>query len=920
MMRQKSLGMYFILGALAVYGCAGEDSANGGGGAGGDIAGSGGAGGDVGGAGGGGSTGCTSDFQCAAGEVCVGVTCRPGECNREKSCPPGQTCDPNSYLCSGSQSEQCTDDRDCVGMGLCDAGSCVDVECLNNSHCPIGESCSDQNRCVAEVGECQDGDGDGYGPGCDAGPDCDDANAGVNPGVTENGSTLCDDGIDHDCDGADPVCGEVDVDGDGVSVDRGDCDDNDPEVNPLASEVPYNGKDDDCNAETRDDDLDGDGFGKADDCDDRAAHINPEARDIPGDGIDQDCDGEDRVAMQVDRDGDGVTEADGDCNDDNSEVNPNVAEIPYNGVDDDCNAETRDNDLDGDGFQTPTDCDDNNASVNPNAAEVYYNGVDDDCDAATDDRDQDGDGERAIAAGGVDCNDENANVNTAQAEVAYNGVDDDCDANTPDDDLDGDGFARADECDDNNADVNPDAVENAEVNCDDGVDNDCRGGDVACGVELMDRDGDQVPDDVDCEPDNPDVPGLREIVNNGIDDDCDPSTADMCMEDAFDNLASNATPAVATGVEDGNRRGVQYASLMLCSGDEDWYRVVLQEGDGLEVDIFFDGEESDLDMELLKSTNDELLQVDSSVSIDSIETVYERRATAATTYYVRVYGYRGAAGSYDMTVNVFQQCIDDAKSTATEHNDRREEANVSFPASDRQLQICDYDDDWYAITLDANTDLRLDLLFDDSDGDLDMELYQEGVAAPIRRAVTFTDDEVIQGNFAAGLYYVRVYSAGDDQNSYHLIQSTGLPQTEREGFDNEVNNIPDAAGQQPGELVVPLNFQDAPEGAVIRKLVIRDLFLEHDNLTDLRIVARWNGEDVAVVWDRLGDEDGRDGGFDDDFVYDFGRPDIDLDDRRYRAFEGLPAAGLFELVVQDVLSGDQGFVSSLDVEVEYVIP
>lgn len=70
-----------------------------------------------------------------------------------------------------------------------------------------------------------------------------------------------------------------------------DCDDGDAGVNPGSTEVPYNGKDDDCDPYTEDDDLDHDGFMSFEDCDDSNNKVYPNFIELCGDGLDNDCNG-----------------------------------------------------------------------------------------------------------------------------------------------------------------------------------------------------------------------------------------------------------------------------------------------------------------------------------------------------------------------------------------------------------------------------------------------------------------------------------------------------------------------------------------------------------------------------------------------------------------------------------------------------
>ncbi len=209
-----------------------------------------------------------------------------------------------------------------------------------------------------------------------------------------------------------------------------DCDDFDPEVHPGADEVPYDEVDNDCDEETPDDDLDGDGFDHGEDCDDQDASAWPGAAETC-DGVDNDCDDDidDGVGttVYVDSDGDGYgveesgelacevgsgeSDVAGDCDDEDAQVKPDATEV-CDGIDNDCDEAVDDDDAvadpetwfedaDGDGYgvaestalacdapsnyaDNASDCDDEDASVHSGGLETLGDDVDGDCDDGRD--------------------------------------------------------------------------------------------------------------------------------------------------------------------------------------------------------------------------------------------------------------------------------------------------------------------------------------------------------------------------------------------------------------------------------------------------------------------------------------------------------------------------------------------------------
>jgi hypothetical protein len=491
-------------------------------------------------------------------------------------------CNETAVAIHSHATELCSNvvDDDCDGANTLADTECVDVvDRDGDGRCPRGTDMNGDRNCA------------GSGEMSASIVDCDDSRANVYTGGGEN----CSDTVDNDCDGdtdlADGQCqGDSDVDGDGycpVGIDLnsdgdcvdagevvtsiGDCDDNNPAVNPDASEITAL--------------LCGDGVDN--ECDGAADLNDSECRSFR----DEDLDGYCPLGQDVDRDGDCTGPPDlmtgADCDDGSALRNPGLLEncVDPDDIDEDCDGVSNLDDIGADGRVEST-------------CEGYLDLDDDGYCYVGPDSNLDGDCVDVGEFGFGDCDEVSplaSMINPTSTEICTDGADNDCDgsadARDPECaayvDADRDGFceighdvngdrdcADADEQDGpvDMAPTDPTVYPGAPENCLDERDNDQDGAidadDTGC-VSSVDADGDgycplgrDLNEDGDCLDDGEDVvisdcddgdgevrPGATEACFDYRDNDCD-TDVDLFDRGCFYLLDRDGDGFCGMGVDD----------------------------------------------------------------------------------------------------------------------------------------------------------------------------------------------------------------------------------------------------------------------------------------------------------------------------------------------------------------------------------
>ncbi len=254
-----------------------------------------------------------------------------------------------------------------------------------------------------------------------------------------------------------------------------------------------------------------------------------------------------------------------------------------------------------------------------------------------------------------------------------------------------------------------------------------------------------------------------------------------CEDDVFEEndtrIQAQGKPALAPDA---------YQDSRSCSGDDDWYRVVVGEDSTLGA-VIEGGAASNLNVGLYNWGGSAITIADGPGSSEVVET-----CVAAGTYYVRVWAFGAADNAYDLLVDATPAtcdatCVDDD----LEPDDTRQQASYAeiypdgYAVADRML--CTDDDDWYEIELFTGEVVDVDLTFVHGSAleDLDLHFHDgDGVdLTPCTEEMPQTCS-AMQGQSASSnehyermideagcspcTFYVRVHGFAGAQNEYDL--------------------------------------------------------------------------------------------------------------------------------------------------------
>lgn len=241
---------------------------------------------------------------------------------------------------------------------------------------------------------------------------------------------------------------------------------------------------------------------------------------------------------------------------------------------------------------------------------------------------------------------------------------------------------------------------------------------------------------------------------------------------------------------------------ILCQRDSDFFRMDVDAAERLDITLFFEHDQGDLDIYLYDESGNLLT---SSTGMGD-----EERVTAwfplATQYYLEIFGYQDAQNHYflnaeveynpgdadgdmdsdsdidgDTDIDSDSDSDSDLSCPQDDSYEENDEINDAYPIDSHSSLYgiaCSDDQDFYQIYLNAGDHLDMVAYFSHNQGDVDMALYNSQQAV-IQEATSTTNNEYIT-YFAdtSGYYYITLWGWNHEQNQYHLDLNTTSSDTD----------------------------------------------------------------------------------------------------------------------------------------------
>jgi hypothetical protein len=261
---------------------------------------------------------------------------------------------------------------------------------------------------------------------------------------------------------------------------------------------------------------------------------------------------------------------------------------------------------------------------------------------------------------------------------------------------------------------------------------------------------------------------------------CDGGGGGTCTDDGFED---NDALAQAKPISAGTENLVSCPSASGTGDDEDWFSFEVT-GDADVTISVSGGATTDLDLTLTDGTG---AVIDKGDTLTSNETV--SACLTPGTYYAHVYAFGTGENSYTLTLSQSAGNCGGAMCQDDENEDDDNDLEARFvdlnnsPYTSTTQAICSMDDDWYEVMMFGGETLHASLIFAQSGGNEDLDLYiydSTGVnltgcdeATPLscdpNNGQSGDDDEKMEWPISVtDTYYVVVHGWAGSENLYDI--------------------------------------------------------------------------------------------------------------------------------------------------------